>query len=186
VLDVHAGGTVSGTNVQIYRSNGNTSQRFTLTPVTLPAPPTDGSTYTIASAKNTGKRLDVAGASPDLRANVQVWRANSTAAQRFTVNTLSNGALELFTGTAAGRVVDVAGGGTTSGTNVWQYRANGTVAQQWTVRPTGDLNGSVYVVARGSGLVLDVQGGSTADGTNVWVYRPNGTAAQKFLFTRVP
>ncbi|SOC54203.1 RICIN domain-containing protein [Ornithinimicrobium cerasi] len=186
VLDVHAAGTVSGTNVQIYRSNGNANQRFTLNPVTLPAPPADGRTYTVASAKNTGKRLDVFGASPDLRANVQIWRANTSAAQRFTVNTLGNGAVELFTGTAAGRVVEVAGGGTTSGTNVWQNRANGTVAQQWTVRPTGDLNGSVYVVARGSGLHLDVQGGSTADGTNVWVYRPNGTAAQKFFFSRVP
>jgi hypothetical protein len=185
VLNAEGGGTTKGTNIQIYRSNGTAAQQFVFNPVKLAAPPADGATYSIASALDSTKVLDVARSSPLNRANIQLWRSNGTAAQRFTVKSLGNGTIELWTGTGANGVVDVAGSGQASGTNVWQYRSNGTAAQRWLARPTGDLNGSYYFVSRVNGLYLDVARGNTAPGTNIWVYGGNATGAQKFLLRNV-
>ena len=185
VLDIQGSGTTNGTNVQIYRSNGSAAQRFAFTKVTLAAAPATGGVYTFASLLNTTKVVDVAHSSPLNGANIQLWRSNGTTAQRFTAKNLTNGTTEFWTGTGAGAVIDVARAGMTNGTNVWQYKSNGTAAQQWLARPTGDLNGSYYVVSRVNGLYMDVARSATADGTNVWVWQGNSSAAQKFLLQKV-
>ena len=184
VLDVANSGTTPGTNVDIYTSNGSAGQRFTFTRITLAAPPTNGGVYVLASRLNTAKVLDVAHASALSGANIQLWSANGTKAQRFTAKTLSNGTTEFWTGTGGG-VMDVKGSGTTNGTNVWQWKSNGTAAQQWLPRPTGDLNGSYYLVSRVNGLYVDVAHAQTTDGTNVWVWQGNATWAQKFMLQKV-
>ncbi|MGD7732898.1 RICIN domain-containing protein [Propionibacteriaceae bacterium G57] len=184
VLNVAAGATTSGTNVNILTANGSSAQRFRFTKVSLAPPLVTGGVYRIASSLNTGKVLDVAGASTANGANIRLWTSNGTRAQQFTASQLGNGFWELRTGTAPGRIVDVARSGQTNGTNVWQWSTNGTAAQQWTVRLSGDLNGSFYLVSRVNGLYLDAAGGKSVDGTNIWTYQPNGTRAQKYMLTK--
>nr|WP_239022396.1 RICIN domain-containing protein [Raineyella fluvialis] len=167
--------------MQIYQPNGSGAQRFAFNGVQLAAPPQAGSTYALASRLDTDKVVDVQWASPADGADVWLWGWNGSAAQRFTVKDAGGGAIELWTGTGANKVVDVAYSGMTSGTNVWQWTANGSSAQRWIVRPTGDLDGSYYIVSRANGLYLDVASSGTSDGTNIWVYQGNASAAQKFL-----
>lgn len=175
VLEAKGSGTTAGTNIQIASDTGASGQRFRFGAALV-----DGRKYEISTKLAKGMVVDVAGGSTANRANIRIWSANGTNAQRFTLRNLSGDVYEVRTGTTTGKVVDVAGGRKTAGTNVWQYQANGTAAQQWSIRPTGDGDGSYYLVSKLSGLYLDVAGAKTANGTNIQTWTGNKTSAQKF------
>lgn len=185
VLDVQGSGTKPGTNVQIYQPNGSSAQQFAFNPVTLPDAPSSGSTYALASMLTTDKVVDVQWAGAGDGADVWLWGWNGSAAQRFTVKDVGGGSIELWTGTNTDKVVDVAYGGTANGTNVWQWTANGSSAQRWVARPTGDLDGSFYLVSRANGLYLDVARSRTSDGADIWTWAGNASRAQKFQFKKL-
>lgn len=176
VLDAAAGGTTPGTNIRIWQSNGSPAQMFGFAPALV-----DNRAYRLVSKLNQNKVLDVAAGSTAYGANIQLWDSNGTAAQRYTLRQLAGDTYQVLTGTAPGRAVDVARAGTAPGTNVWQWQTNTTLAQQWSIRPTGDGDGSYYLVSRVSGLYLDVARAGTANGTNVWTWTGNRTTAQKFF-----
>ncbi len=180
VLDVAGGRTLAGTNIQIYTDNGTRAQQFAIAPALV-----EGRAYAISPKINRTKALDVAGGRSTNGANIQLWGLNGTNAQRFTLRHLSGSIYQVLTGTAPGRAMDVAGGRTAPGTNVWQWQSNTTAAQQWTIVPTGDGDGSYFLVSRVSGLYLDVAGGRSINGTNVWTYTGNRSNAQKFFFDRL-
>ena len=180
VLDVRAASQANGANLQMYSPNWSAAQRFTFDAVSLPTP-SSGGTYVWASALDQSKVLDVQWASPDNGANVQIWDRNDTKAQRFRLVDVGRGRSELWTGAAPASVLDVAYAGTANGTNVWQYAHNGSSAQRWTLRPSGYLDGSMYLVSVTNGKYLDVAWAATANGTNVRVWEGTGTGAQRFI-----
>ena len=143
-------------------------------------------TYVIASHQNGFKVLDVSGGSAQSEANIQLYDANGTNAQKFDVKWVAtddeDGGYYLIVNKGSGKVVDICGGADADGTNIWQYDENGTDAQKWEILPTGD--GAYYILAKKNGKVIDVQYGSMQNGTNVWLYSQNGTNAQKFNFLK--
>lgn len=184
VLDADNAGTRPGTNIQGWGFNGSPAQVFTFDLAGAKMPDlSEGRVYALESALDRTKVVDVQNASRADQANVHLWSSNGSVAQRFTLDYLDNGRYQIRTGTRPDGAVDVAWGGTANGTNVWQWRSNLTPAQQWLVRPTGDGDGSYYVVSAASGLHLDVRNAETRDGTNVWTHSYTGTRAQKFYFT---
>ena len=140
-------------------------------------------TYIIRSALGDEKVLDIAGGSTKNGGNLQIYAANGTAAQQFTLTRLADGAYEISPVRSA-LALDVAGGRSSSGTNVQQYTPNGTRAQRWRLAPAGDGTYTVRT-ALNDGLCLDIAGGSRKNGTNVRLYTANGTAAQRFSFELV-
>lgn len=86
--------------------------------------------YTIKSAINSSKVLDISGASKSNGANAQQWSWNGTGAQLWKVTRNLDGTFT-FTCKASGKVLDVSGGSASNGRNVWQYVLNGTQAQRW-------------------------------------------------------
>jgi hypothetical protein len=139
-------------------------------------------TYFIRSALSHTRVLDVSGGSLVDRANIQLWNANSTPAQRFKISVKDG--LYVIINENSNRAFDVAGGVARQGTNVQQYAPNNTKAQKWTLKDNGD--GSFTLIsALNSQLVLDVSGGRNANGANIQIYRTNNTAAQKFYFMSV-
>ncbi|MCH3942148.1 MAG: RICIN domain-containing protein [Atopobiaceae bacterium] len=140
----------------------------------------DEGAYTITS-KTSGKSLDISGGSMSDGANVQIFDANSTQAQRWRV-VKADGHYIIYSA-VSGLALDVAGAGMASGTNVQVYEANGTKAQLWDFLK--DENGSFALRSVLNGLMLDVSGGGTANGSNVQVYSSNGTAAQLWTLSRV-
>ena len=136
--------------------------------------------YALASGVGNKQTIDIKGGSKANKGNVQVYTANNTDAQRFTLTSVGGG---LYTIKAfhSNRCLDAAGGGTTKGTNVQQYAFNGTLAQLWYL--VKGESGYVLHNAK-SGLVLDVAQGSAKKGTNVQLYRANGTKAQTFTLER--
>ena len=143
-------------------------------------------TYVIASHQNGFKVLDVSGGSAQSEANIQLYDANGTNAQKFDVKWVAtddeDGGYYLIVNKGSGKVVDICGGADADGTNIWQYDENGTDAQKWEILPTGD--GAYYILAKKNGKVIDVQYASMQNGTNVWLYSQNGTKAQKFNFLK--
>jgi lipoprotein-anchoring transpeptidase ErfK/SrfK/5-hydroxyisourate hydrolase-like protein (transthyretin family) len=142
-------------------------------------------TYYIRPAISHTRVLDVSSGSKASRANIQLYAANKTAAQRFRVE-IKNGYYTI-TNENSGLVLDVSGAKATSGTNVWQYGENSTPAQRWTARLNSD--GSYTLISALSTekttLVLDVAAGKNANGANVQIYKENNTAAQHFYFMDV-
>lgn len=143
-------------------------------------------TYVIASHQNGFKVLDVSGGSAKSKANIQLYDANGSNAQKFDVKWVASddedGGYYLIVNKGSGKVVDICGGKDANGTNIWQYDKNGTEAQKWEILPAGD--GAYYILSKKNGKVIDVQYGSMKNGTNIWLYSKNGTKAQKFNFLK--
>ena len=119
--------------------------------------------------------LDVAGASKENAANVQVWQRNDSAAQQFVISGNSGG--YAVKNRSSGYVLDTWGGNVATNANVVQHADNGGKNQRWIFEDAG--GGFVYIRNQ-LGYYLDVDGGKNANGTNVQTFSFNGSNAQKW------
>ena len=178
VLDVSGAKNANGANVQQYESNNTNAQKWTLTASSYaPGPVLDG-VYRLTTAVNTSYALDVSGASQSNGANVQIYKANGTNAQKWRLEYQGSGYYKLLC-VASGKALDVSGASKANGANVQQYAWNGTGAQLWKIEKNSD--GTYTLTCKASGKVLDVAGGSAYNGNNVWQYQSNSTKAQKWV-----
>lgn len=178
-LDVAWAGTADGTNVQIASTNGSSAQKWQFVQVSSVI--VSGATYKLINV-NSGKALDVYGASTNDGSNVDIWGDNGTAAQKWQVIANSDGSYKLVNPNS-GKDLDVAWAGTSDGTNVQIAGDNGSTAQKWQMNHNGD--GSYTLINVNSGKALDVSGSGTSDGTNVQIWTSNGSGAQKWQLIRL-
>ncbi len=184
VFDIPSGNATNGVGLQLYESNNTKAQKFNFEQINDQSKKIlEDGVYTISTALDWQKVLDVSGGSYDNCANVQIWGNGLVQQQKFQVTYNSDGMYYEIICANSGKVLDVAYGGKTNGSNVWQYESNGTVAQQWILQDAGD--GYFYIMSKGSLLYLDVAGGNRDNGANIQIYEGNGTNAQKFRFTEV-
>ncbi|MCR5700011.1 MAG: RICIN domain-containing protein [Candidatus Saccharibacteria bacterium] len=179
-LDVSSGNLVNGGNIQTWDDNNTKAQKWILVPVeTVP----DG-LYNITSAKSDKTAIDISGGSHNARngSNVQIYRNNYTAAQRWYIEKDNN---DYYTikNKQSGKVLDVEGASVKSTANVRVYTGNNTCAQKWRILKSGD---NYTFISACSHKVLDLAGGSIDNGTNIRIYTPNNTVAQKWNFSEVP
>lgn len=137
--------------------------------------------YQISTALNSSKVLDIASASKEDRANVQIWKNEGLRQQKFKITYLGNGYYKIFNCKSA-KALDVAYGEKRAGANVWQYTSNESAAQKWILEDAG--NGYYYIKSACNGLYLDVSYGCSDNGNNIQVYTGNGSEAQKFKFVK--
>ena len=156
-----------------------------------PTTPSIGATLTAPSAVVAGEYyiksaladdlvLDVWAASRNDGANVQLWNANLSGAQKWRVSYDSEG-LATITNVASGKVLDAQWGSSRPGTNVAQWGGNGSRAQKWKI-VTGDKGRITIVSALDSSIVLDISGARRSAGANVQLWTANGSDAQSFAF----
>lgn len=174
VLDIAAAWYNNGTNVQLYTGNGTSAQKFVLEKKT----DISSGNYSICSSMNQGYVLDIAAASRNSGANLQLYANNGTSAQKFAIRKQQNGYYTIAN-INSNLLLDAQNGGMYSGTNVWQYANNNTRAQQWMIFQ--NANGTYTFVNVLNGLVLDIANASICNGANLQLYVTNGTAAQKFV-----
>jgi hypothetical protein len=177
-LDIQGGSSVNGAVIQLYAKNSSSAQRFKLAAPTASIP---NGIYTIG-ASYTNKVLDVSGASTANGANIQLWTANNTSAQRFRLTYNTTTGYYTITNLGSGKVLDVDGARISNGSNVWQWEPNNTNAQRWVIEKVGS---NYRFIAAHSGLVLDAAGAGVTNGTNVWTWAGNGTAAQVWKLVKV-
>ena len=134
--------------------------------------------YTITSALDESKVLDVYGGSFENCAKVQLWDSNNTSAQRFRFTYDEVSGFYEIVNVDSGKALDAASGMWVDGTVVQQYSPNGTAAQMWTVEPDGEGYRICSVLNRGQ--ALDVPCADASDGVGIQLYSANGTAAQRW------
>lgn len=149
-------------------------------PVTIPARTLDDGEYVIASALNGFKMLDVDNGSTSSGANVQLYDANGTGAQKWIVTYNTEDGSYSIKNKVSGLFMNVENEGTSDKTNVQQHAASGTDAQKWRFTNTG--NGLYTIESLLCDKFLDVANASTSNGTNIWIYTGNGSSAQKWRF----
>lgn len=131
------------------------------------------SLYEIYPSANSSYVLDVASASADSGANVQLYSNNGSFAQKWLLKKV-DGAKNTYTFESVCSTNRLA----VSGTNVCTMAPADVKAQQWVARI--DSNGIEFVSADDQDLSLDVKGGNFASSSNVQVYTSNDSAAQRF------
>ena len=129
--------------------------------------------YEIYPSANSSYVLDVASASADSGANVQLYASNGSFAQKWLLKKV-DGAKNTYTFESVCSSNRLA----VSGTNVCTMTSADVKAQQWVARI--DANGIEFVSADDQDLSLDVKGGNFASSSNVQVYTSNDSAAQRF------
>lgn len=174
-LDISNGGRLNGTNVQIYEYNGSNAQKMRLMGGRVSV--TEG-VYTIAVSSNKNQVLDISGGSISNKANIQIYSANNSDAQKFYIRNVGARTYILIS-LVSGKVVEVENGSGYNGANICQNAYNGSENQKWWF--TRDDSGNYTLVSAATGKVMDIQNGSIRSGSNVQLYSANGTSAQKFV-----
>jgi len=148
--------------------------------VRLPTSPFDQ--YFELVSRNSGKCLDVYGASTHPVAPVIQWICHGGANQQWRFEPAGGGAFRIIA-RHSGQVLDVYGGFVDDVTPIIQWPVHGGDNQVWTLEPA--TNGYMRIVARHSGKAMDVEFGSTDDGARVIQYAPHGGANQQWLLRPV-
>ena len=133
-------------------------------------------------SRNSGKCLDVYGASTDAVAPVIQWICHGGANQQWRLEPAGGGAFRIIA-RHSGQALDVYGALLDDVTPIIQWPAHGGDNQAWTLQPASD--GYVSIVARHSGKALDVEFASPDDGARVIQYTPHGGANQQWLLRRL-
>lgn len=140
-------------------------------------------TYTIASAVNSKYVLDISAASTANNANLQLYSANGTNAQKFQVAYQGND-YYVITNINSKKALDVASAGTADRTNIWQYDVNYTCAQLWKIVENKD--NTYTFLNKCSNKAMDMQGYTAKDGVNIWLYGNGSEKTQKFILSPNP
>ncbi len=177
-LDFDDGKTENGTNVKIYEPDGKDAQKFKFIKINDQSEITisDGN-YRIAYGANNNYGLDVASASKDNKANVQLWKYDDVIQQKFEVK-YSNGFYKIKCINSE-KYLEV----DSNNNNVYQNAEKDINAQKWTIRRTSD--GHYTLISKLNGYCLDLNDAKVANGTNIQVYKSNNTTAQKYDFIKV-
>lgn len=140
-------------------------------------------TYVISTKLNSKYVLDISGAGKYDGANLQLWEANNTAAQTFTVTMIGNDCYKIVN-TNSGKAISAADRSAASGTNVCQNGYGSADSQIWKITDAG--SGTYFITCKASGMYLDVDNAHAASGTNVKLFvRNSGYMAQNWMFTKV-
>ncbi|MET8764732.1 non-reducing end alpha-L-arabinofuranosidase family hydrolase [Lentzea sp. NPDC004782] len=137
---------------------------LTVVPTSASAATVDTSAWYVLLNRNSGKALDVNGASTADGASLIQWTRSDTTNQQFQFVDAGSGYYKLRA-RHSGKLADVQGASTADGAPLVQWTDNGGANQQFSLADS--TNGYVRLVNRNSGKVVEVQGGSTADGANV-------------------
>lgn len=179
-VDVSKASAKNGTNVQAYKANGTPAQRWFFIPASCNAASAQtvaNGIYELRLASNQGFAIDVSGQSWSNGANVQLWKSNSTLAQRWAITWEADGYYSVKS-VASGKPLDVANANPAARANIQQYANNNTHAQRWAI--TRNTNGSYTFTSKINGLALGLASSKVANGTNVQTALATGGATQQF------
>ncbi|MEV4620676.1 arabinofuranosidase catalytic domain-containing protein [Asanoa sp. NPDC049573] len=121
-----------------------------------------------------GRCLDVAGASTSNGTQAQLWDCTGAANQTWTYTTGKQ--LMVY----GNKCLDAYQQGTADGTSVIIWDCNGQANQQWNVNTNGTITGVQ------SGRCLDVNGAGTANGTRIILWSCHGQSNQQWSTPTTP
>lgn len=138
--------------------------------------------YTIRTALDTTKALDIADASTISGANVQLHEFNNSDAQKWKI-TKDNEGYYTLEARCSEMALDVEDGIFQNGTNLRQCTKNNSDAQKFEIQ---HVEGSRYrIKTKGHELFVDVADASTNKGTNIRVCNRYEAKSQEFVFEKL-
>ncbi|MFG2675504.1 glycoside hydrolase N-terminal domain-containing protein [Streptomyces sp. NPDC048445] len=142
------------------------------------APPAQYSVFQLVN-RQSGRAMDIPGASTAAGTGVVQYTPSSTANQQFRFTPVGSGVYEIHT-THGGTplALGISGGGSTDGAKLIQWHSLHDTNMQWKITDTGD--GHVILTCLRSGKVLGVTGGSTADSATIEQQTANGGTGQQW------
>lgn len=166
--------------LKTYPKNGTTAQKFKFykkANLTGTKTIADGY-YTISSALNTSRAIDIEGASIYGEAKAILWSKTGRNNQKFKFTYDGNGYYTI-TSAKSKKVLDVAWAGKENGSTLQQYSSSGNSWQKWIVEKNSD--GTYSIISACSGLYIDIPNSNTKEGTTLNLYTGNSGKNQKFV-----
>lgn len=174
VMDIDSGRTDDFANVQLYQSNETLAQKFRVE--------YNGNGFYKIMNWNSGKSLDVAGASDKEGANLQQYTYNGSDAQLWEIYDAGNGYYYVVSN--LGTCIDLASGSVVNGANIQMADLSGKDTQKWLFEKTETVQFTegTYVISNFANAkkVLDVDGASNTNGANIQLYGRNNSSAQRY------
>jgi endoglucanase len=127
--------------------------------------------------RNSGKAVDVNGASITSGASIIQWTYGGGNNQQWKIEYLGGGVYRLLNRNS-GQAVDVNGASATNGASIIQWPWNGGTNQQWLIVNNG--GGYYRILNFNSSSAMDVNGGSTANGASIIQWPWNGGNNQQW------
>jgi hypothetical protein len=156
------GGGMAGVGVVGYQTNQFDNLSIT---------PNSGPVLSVLRGQESGRCVDVPGATQTNSTRVALWDCNGGTNQQWVAT--GSRQLQVY----GSKCLDVSGGSTADGAAVIIYDCTGGTNQQWTVNPDGS------VVSVASGKCLDATAHGTANGTLLAIWTCNGGANQRWSRT---
>ncbi len=179
-LDVTGGKSAKGTKIQLYKNNGAKSQKFTL--IKYEGDKLNGQ-YHIKSNTNPNYAIDVSGGKFVNERNVQLYKNNKSAAQKFTIKYLpSCDCYKIYTANK-NYSIDVHNNKTANGTNIQIYKNDSTKAQRWYI--TKYMDGTYRIRNIGSYKMLNLNANIIKNGTNIHLWQDGNANSQKWKLERI-
>lgn len=163
-LDIAGDSADNHANIQVYGSKASNSQRWKLVSVPEPISITPG-VYTIHSAWDNNKVLDIQGDSKESGANIQLYESLNNTVQQFRIK--AGDGYYFIQSVYSDKWLDISSPAWVSGQNVQLFGSNSTEDERWIFENAG--SGYVYI-RNVYGNYLDLKGDSSANNTNVQVY----------------
>ncbi|WP_406430734.1 RICIN domain-containing protein [Streptomyces sp. NBC_00631] len=157
-LEIPNASATAGTIADQWGDTGCACQRWNLTQTALPTLTTGQ--YVFVN-KNSGKYLDIPGASTAVGTATEQWHNSACSCQLFTFQSAAGGAWNIRN-VNSNLNLDISNSSTTAGAAVVQNTSSGAASQKWTLTDAG--NGYFKLQNVNSGLVAGVAQSSTADG----------------------
>ncbi|MFG2167195.1 family 43 glycosylhydrolase [Micromonospora chersina] len=141
----------------------------------------DTTAWYVLVNRNSGKALDVYGASTADGARITQWTRNNGTNQQWQFVDSGGGYYRLKSRNS-GKVLDVSNRATTDGAPLIQWTDANATNQQFQLADSG---GYLRLLNRNSGKAVEVQGAATTDGANIVQYTDWNGANQQWQLVRV-
>ena len=121
--------------------------------------------YRISSMVNKNYRIDLKGGNTASGTNIQLWQANTTAAQIFTISFDKNSGFYRIIHKASGKVLDVHKAAMSNDANVQLYDGGNGCNQRWAIYKTS--GGYEFYSACNLSYALNLGSSSASNGVNI-------------------
>ena len=174
------GAAADNTNVNVTTFTGAETQKFVIKKAADMKTVSSGA-YTISSAMDSKKVLDIKGQSQKDGAALQIWSNGNKAHQQFIVEYKGSGYYSILN-MNSGKSLDVQGKSKEPGTGVQQWKYGGGAHQLWYFEDAG--NGYCYIRSKDSGLYLSLSGNKADNGTRIVMAKKSSSNALKFKLNK--
>ena len=182
VLEVGSNYAGNGKNVRQATKTGTLRQRWVLRSVKADIGSVWDGVYRISSSINRNYVIEVQRKSKTNSANVDLYRWNGGANQRWKIEYLGKGVYKI-TNVNSLKSLDVKGAKLGYSVNIDQYDWKNTGNQRWNLNK--NASGSYEIERAGTSWVVDAKGAKAQNGTNVHQYKRKYNNAQKWFLTQL-